>query len=937
MRTHPTTTADTDVVIAQEFAQILAELLNVDGVGQDEHFFDDLGADSMLMAQFCSRVRKRPELPKVSMKDIYGHPTLADLVRLRAAAPSLPVAPAGEPALPLDPFVIPSPAPIPAAPSDGIAGAYADIVAELLGIERVATDAHVFDDLGADSMTMAQFCSRVRRRSDLPAVSMKDIYRYPTPAGLANALRPESTAPVVAPPTATPAPQRRRATRLQYIGCAGAQLVWLLVPFFALAWVSAQAYRVIVPGTGAVETYLRAAAAGALFTTVMYLLPIAAKWLLIGRWKAEEFVAWTPRYLRFWIVKSMVQRNPLLYLMVGSPLYNVYLRMLGARIGPGAAILTRQFPVCTDLFTVGARAVIRKDAVITCYTIDAGVVRTGRVTIGDYAVVGEAAVLDIDTSLGNRAQLGHASSLYPGQSIPDGQRWYGTPAAPGAVDFDRVPGRSGSRLRRARFAISQVVTLMVVTTPVALLVTGWLGTVGERLVGLHGWGRGDLTHGLFYAHAAWAAFVFYFGALLVGLPLLFGISRVLNLFLRPNRVYPLYGFHHTVLRGITRTTNLKTYKGFFGDSSAIVPFLRALGYRLKPYVQTGTNFGTNMTHETPFHVSIGTNTVVADGLSVLNAEYSASSFRITPTRIGANNFLGNGIAYPANGRTGDNCLLATKVMVPIDGELRHDVGLLGSPAFAIPRTVARDTGLAVEDPAALRRGLRAKNRHNLVTVLLHLAVRWFLVFGLIIYAEIAGQLFRGPGWVAVGASDIALFFVVTAYLVAVERFSNRWSTIAPAGVSIYDKKFWRHERYWKVPQRGYEMLFNGTPYKALLLRAVGCRVGRRVLDDGATMPEKNFVTLGDDVTLNIASCVQTHSQEDGAFKSERTTIGAGATLLPLAFVHYGVTVGEHATLGADCFLMKGEDVPPFTYWGGNPAREMDRPAAMITTVMGGTA
>ena len=37
------------------------------------------------------------------------------------------------------------------------------------------------------------------------------------------------------------------------------------------------------------------------------------------------------------------------------------------------------------------------------------------------------------------------------------------------------------------------------------------------------------------------------------------------------------------------------------------------------------------------------------------------------------------------------------------------------------------------------------------------------------------------------------------------------------------------------------------------------------------MTEQKFVTIGDDCTLNAASVIQCHSQEDGAFKSDRIT------------------------------------------------------------------
>ena len=71
--------------------------------------------------------------------------------------------------------------------------------------------------------------------------------------------------------------------------------------------------------------------------------------------------------------------------------------------------------------------------------------------------------------------------------------------------------------------------------------------------------------------------------------------------------------------------------------------------------------------------------------------------------------------------------------------------------------------------------------------------------------------------------------------------------------------------------------------------------------------------------LNAGSKVQCHSQEDGAFKSDHTVIGADCTLGVGAFVHYGVTMGDGAVLDPDSFLMKGESVPPATRWGGNPA------------------
>src|SRR5881394_3199831 len=70
----------------------------------------------------------------------------------------------------------------------GIESVFAEVLAGVVGAEWVSVDSHFFDDLGADSMVMARFCARVRKRADLPSVSMPDIYKHPTIRSLAATL-----------------------------------------------------------------------------------------------------------------------------------------------------------------------------------------------------------------------------------------------------------------------------------------------------------------------------------------------------------------------------------------------------------------------------------------------------------------------------------------------------------------------------------------------------------------------------------------------------------------------------------------------------------------------------------------------------------------------------------------------------------------------------
>ena len=190
-------------------------------------------------------------------------------------------------------------------------------------------------------------------------------------------------------------------------------------------------------------------------------------------------------------------------------------------------------------------------------------------------------------------------------------------------------------------------------------------------------------------------------------------------------------------------------------------------------------------HESPYLSSIGRGTMVADGLSILNADFSSTSFKVSRTSIGPHNFLGNGIAYPSQGRTGENCLLATKVLVPIDGKIREGVGLLGSPSFEIPRSVQRDATfdhLKSELPSRLA----AKNRYNLRTMGVALVVRWGYLFGVTLLAMAMAHYYRPYGAIAVAVDLVLTTLFTTAYFVLMERGITRFRGLRPQFCSIYD-------------------------------------------------------------------------------------------------------------------------------------------------------
>jgi non-ribosomal peptide synthetase-like protein len=536
-------------------------------------------------------------------------------------------------------------------------------------------------------------------------------------------------------------------------------------------------------------------------------------------------------------------------------------------------------------------------------------------------------VLDIDTGMGNDTQLGHASSLQSGQRIPDGKRYHGSPAQETTSDYCPIDNTPCSPLRRALVEAIRLLGLLAVAIPVPILLFANWEHFSAGFSG--GPDVASLTATLLLVSVAC-----FLGSLAVGLLAVYAVPRICQLFLETDKTYSLYGVHYGLQSMIAGFSNSKFFNLLFGDSSAIVHYMRLAGWTLNKVEQTGSNFGTNQQHDNPFLCDIGSGTMVSDGLSMINLHQSSSSFRLAKTRIGDHNYLGNNIHYPPDGRTGANCLLGTKVMIPVDGPVRENVGLLGSPCFEIPRIVERDKALIGSfSPEGRRQRLQQKNRYNLVTASLFLFFRWLLLFATLAVWQVALLTYPQYGVLSFFAATAVMSLTTILFFVLLERASLGFRRLEPKIVTIYDPYYWSHERHWKLSDSPIFKLFTGTPFSALLLRLTGVRIGRKVYDGGCITTDRTLVEIGDYANLNELCVLQGHSLEEGVFKSDYVRIGNGCTLGPAAFAHYGVTMGDHSVLNADSFLMKGEVVDPHTVWCGNPAKlshrtvGTDRPAS----------
>jgi len=113
-------------------------------------------------------------------------------------------------------------------------------------------------------------------------------------------------------------------------------------------------------------------------------------------------------------------------------------------------------------------------------------------------------------------------------------------------------------------------------------------------------------------------------------------------------------------------------------------------------------------------------------------------------------------------------------------------------------------------------------------------------------------------------------------------------------------------------------VLEGTLLLAMYLRAMGVRIGRRVvLGPGlAQLADPDMIVIEDEVTVNAN--YQAHSFEDRVLKLGPVVIRRGATVGESAVVFYGAEIGEGVWVTPNSVVMKNERLSPGHAYSGCP-------------------
>ena len=166
------------------------------------------------------------------------------------------------------------------------------------------------------------------------------------------------------------------------------------------------------------------------------LVAVAAKWLLMGRWRRSEHPLWSGTVWRSELADSFVESVAMPWLLLavpGTPILTTWFRLMGATVGRGVWCDTFWLPE-HDLVTLSAGATINRGTVVQTHLFHDRMLSLDTVRFGEGATLGPHSVVLPAADLGRDATVGPGSLVMRGEVAPDGTRWIGNPIGPWVED-----------------------------------------------------------------------------------------------------------------------------------------------------------------------------------------------------------------------------------------------------------------------------------------------------------------------------------------------------------------------------------------------------------------------------------------------------------------------------------------------------------------------
>jgi non-ribosomal peptide synthetase-like protein len=797
----------------------------------------------------------------------------------------------------------------PLKPNASIAEKVIYVIKQVLHHPQVSLEQDFFNDLGGHSFLAANFVSELRDKAGIPNASLKDVYMH-RPLNKLVAFWEERTV----------AQKQEKELfnhihRWHYVCCGIAQTAALLLiyalfamqlflPFLGYSYVFASTKNHLYGIVTAFSLYC-------LIIPLFFMISILVKWLVIGKMREGDYPLWGSYYFRWWFVKS-IQKLASVQFLSDTPLYPIYLRCLGVKIGSNAQFSALKIGA-EDLVTMGKDVSISSHVVLDNAYIENGWLKLRTIHLGDHAYLGSSAVVGPGVIMGNWSDLQDLSSVLPNQVIRPKEMWQGSPAKKvktKTVDELVEPLHVSSFTKTA---YSFLFTIILLLFPLAILIP-LLPTIVVLNEQNHSITGRDFTYLVITPILALLYVLIFLVQTIIG-------SRVLQYKIKPG-VYKVYSLLYVrkwlsdQFMGLSLSVLHPIYATVY-----VSAMFRAFGAKIGKKTEISTASG--ITHPL---LEIGDGGFVADAATLGESDVRGLRFTLKKTIIRNMSFVGNGAVIPQGYELNSNMLIGVLSTPPSPEQLEGSTAKdwFGSPSIALPRRQATQTfpdSLTLNPgwKRILARGFVEFMRVIIPTTMITLFSILFLSFGhdLIVGRSLWEIVLLFPFYyLAIIGIPCFLFALALKWIVIGKYRSEQ--------LPMWTWKVWKSEAITTTFESlavPYLLDFlTGTFWLPVAFRMMGVKIGKRVCMNTTDITEYDVVSIGDDSVLNDDSGPQTHLFEDRIMKIGSVSIGKRCSIGARTIILYDSKVEDDANILPLSLVMKGETISGNKNWVGSPVR-----------------
>jgi non-ribosomal peptide synthetase-like protein len=788
-----------------------------------------------------------------------------------------------------------------------------DAAKRVLPPQAIPFDADFFTDLGGHSLLAARFISVVRETPALAKITLQDVYTARSLRAMAALLQkkwghggaPEDLS--FAPP-----PLLRRFL----CGCAQALALPVILALVTAQWLGVFVSYMLLTSADAsfAEEAISLIGVYMCINIATVAIVIAAKWLVIGRFKPGRYPLWGVYYFRWWLVKRFLGLVHIKWFQ-GSPIMRLYLRALGAKIGKDV-LLGEVEPGAVDLISIGSGTSVGSNANFANARVEGNELVIGTIDIGAQAYIGSSCVIEENTVIEEGAELTDLTAIGSGGRAGAWEIWDGSPARKtGMVNRAELDAPSAASTAHRGIMTVMYVVLILAIPPLGLLPIFPAFWVFDRIDDLIGTADFDRTiYMLSIPIMAWpTAFVMVLVTV--------GFIAICRWIILPRvregtySVHSWFYFRKWAVALATEVT-LETLSSLFATI-----YMRAWYRLMGAKIGKDAEISTNLSGRYDL-VEIGEKCFIADEVILGDEEIRNGWMYLKRVKTGPRVFVGNSAVVPAGAEIPGDALIGIKSKPPANHLMHSGDTWFGSPPIKLPVRQTFDGGGMNWTYEAPRWKKFARACFEAVTISMPTmlfitfgtwAVEWFST------AVLEGKYFEVM-WEFMFAS-VAICLAMTLIVIAI-----KWITMGRYEPMMKPMWSWWAMRteavaviYWGLAGKVLLDHLRGTPFLPWLMRLFGTKFGRGVFMDMTDITEFDCVSVGDYAALNALSALQTHLYEDRVMKVGKVFVGKGVTVGAGSTVLYDTLVSDYARLGPLTLVMKGEQIPSNTAWEGAPA------------------